>query len=345
MNTYRGGSEFLRLLDAQSGLIRQGQLSDFGYNRGAVRNFLDRGEWQRVLHGVYAVTAGPLTREMMVHAAWLYGGHHTILSHDTAAQEWGMLRVDETKPIHLTVPYGKSARCQSATIRSVPGRTSGAVIRVGGVVHPGVVVHRSRAHIHIGVGTVVPRTSKADTALDLAAAETTARGAYVSLITTVTNARIPLNDIRRRIDERTPHRYKGALTAAIRLLADGVQSTLEYHYAVDVEQAHCLPSARRQSPVRVDGRTLYEDCDYTEHGVPLTVRLDGRWAHSMAEVAFRDRRRDNAAELAGRPRLVYGFDEVAKTPCEVAREVEAVLRRGGWARSRPSDCATCAPFW
>ncbi|WP_064687939.1 type IV toxin-antitoxin system AbiEi family antitoxin domain-containing protein [Rhodococcus qingshengii] len=345
MTTSHGGSEFLRILDAQSGLVRQQQLSSFGYNRGMLRNFLDRGEWQRVLQGVYAVTAGPLTREMILNAAWLYGGAQAILSHDTAAEEWGMRRIDADKPVHVTVPYGKSARCQSATIRRVPARTSGALVRVGGVVHPGVVVHRSRAHRYIGVPSVIPRTSRADTAIDLATAESTARSAYVSLITTVTNARIPLNDVRRRIDERTPHRFKGALSDAVRLLADGVQSTREYHYAVDVEQAHGLPSARRQSPVRVDGRTLYEDCDYSEVSVPLIVRLDGRWAHSMAEVAFRDRRRDNAAELAGRPRLVYGFDEVMKTPCQVAHEVETVLRRGGWVRTQSGACGTCAPFW
>ena len=76
---------------------------------------------------------------------------------------------------------------------------------------------------------------------------------------------------------------------------------LEYHYAVDVEKAHALPPARRQGPVIVDGRTLYEDCDYTGSGVPVIVRLDGRRFHAMAEVAYRDRRRDNAAELAGRP--------------------------------------------
>jgi enoyl-CoA hydratase/carnithine racemase len=45
--------------------------------------------------------------------------------------------------------------------------------------------------------------------------------------------------------------------------------------------------------------TLWEDAVYDQCGVPLTVRLDGRM-HVLAHVAFRDRRRDNAAELAGR---------------------------------------------
>ena len=80
-----------------------------------LRNFLDRGEWQRVLQGVYAVTAGPLTREMILNAAWLYGGPQAILSHDTAAEEWGMRRIDADKPVHVTVPYGKSVACSTPT--------------------------------------------------------------------------------------------------------------------------------------------------------------------------------------------------------------------------------------
>ena len=157
----------------------------------------------------------------------------------------------------------------------------------------------------------------------------------------MTNARIPLRDIRRRMGERRPRRYGKALVDAVRLLADGVQSVLEYRYATDVEDAHGLPRARRQSPVIVDGRTLFEDCDYSDHGVPLIVRLDGRRAHAMAEVAFRDRRRDNAAELQGRPRLVYGFDEVTKNPCVVAREVATVLVREGGIRPGENTCGAC----
>jgi len=228
----------------------------------------------------------------------------------------------------------------------LPARASAhPVLRPGSILHPGVVVHRSRAHRHIGVDASNPRTSKADTALDVAVAEPTARLAYVSLITTVTNSRIRLADIRQRMVERSPRRYRRALEDAIGLLADGVQSVLEYHYAIDVEQAHGLPPAQRQGPVIVDGRTLYEDVDYSECGVPLIVRLDGRWAHSMREVQFRDRRRDNAAELADRPRLVYGMDEVGGMPCVVAREVESVLTREGWKRDGAGRCRACAPFW
>jgi hypothetical protein len=59
-------------------------------------------------------------------------------------------------------------------------------------------------------------------------------------------------------------------------------------------------------PHVVDGPILYGDVDYSPTGVPLIVRLDGQQYHSAQQSRFRDRRRDNAAELADRPRLVYG---------------------------------------
>ena len=79
-----------------------------------------------------------------------------------------------------------------------------------------------------------------------------------------------------------------------------------------------------------------------ELGDTLTVRLDGRRFHSMQGVAFRDRRRDNASELAGRARLVFGYEEVSTDPCGVAGDVAQVLRREGW-EGELTSCALCAP--
>lgn len=82
--------------------------------------------------------------------------------------------------------------------------------------------------------------------------------------------------------------------------------------------------------------TLYEDVVYDPVGVQLTVRLDGR-THLIADVAFRDRRRDNAAELAGRSRLVFGWRDLSADPCGGAEEVAQVLRRRGW----PGQLSRC----
>ena len=126
-----------------------------------------------------------------------------------------------------------------------------------------------------------------------------------------------------------PPRYKRALEQAVSLVRTGVESMLEETYAVDVEGAHGLPGARRQAPFRVDGRILFEDAVYDHVGVPLTVRLDGR-SHLEPDVVLRDRRRDNAAELAGRARLVFGWKELSSQPCSAALEVATVLYRHGW---------------
>ncbi|MFD4369156.1 type IV toxin-antitoxin system AbiEi family antitoxin domain-containing protein [Rhodococcus sp. NPDC058521] len=326
---------------SQFGLVTHSQLHALGYPRSRVRHRVESGRWQAVLHGVYAVSTGPISRAATLEAALLFGGNGALLSHYTAAEEWGMIRAEDARPVHITVPYGRSAICQGQTVVGSELAASSLCHQEGAAVHPGVAVHRSRAQNFIGVEMDQPRTTRADTAVDLAVEQDTAEEAYASLVRTVGNSRIPLVDIRRRLDERRPRRYRKVLADAVRLLAEGVQSLLEYRYAVDVESAHGIPPALRQSPVVVDGRTLFEDCDYSPYGVPLIVRLDGRGTHSMAEVAFRDRRRDNAAELARRPRLVYGYDEVTKNACEVAREVETVLTREGWVRTHPSPCRAC----
>jgi len=121
------------------------------------------GVWQRVFHGVYATTSGPLIRPALLTAALLYGGPYAMLSHRTAGEEWRMLAPDTSMPVHITLPYGMSAVSQSALPRQY------------GVLHPGVVVHRSRAYRHIVVSTEPPRTSRADTVLDMAVAEPTAQ--------------------------------------------------------------------------------------------------------------------------------------------------------------------------
>ncbi|MGH3436046.1 MAG: hypothetical protein ACRDRN_06220 [Sciscionella sp.] len=108
-----------------------------------------------------------------------------------------------------------------------------------------------------------------------------------------------------------------------------------------VEQANGLPIGRRQAQFEVDGQTLREDVVYDEIGVPLTVRLDGREYHSDRGVMFRYRRRDNAAELRQHSRLSYGWRDVVNSPCGVAAEVSAVLRRGGWPKAQ-ARCPRCS---
>jgi hypothetical protein len=309
-----------QLLRDQHGLLDCDQLRLLGIGPGAMVANLAAQRWRRVLPRVYATFTGPLIRAARLTAALLYGGPRAVLSHRTAAEEWRMLRTDPLAPVHITVPYGRSAVSQL----------------------PQVVVHRSRAFPHLVAGTEPARTTRADTVLDLATGEPDARAAMRRFVALATTGRVPVRELQRRLEERRPRRYSAALADALRLLADGVQSALEQRYACDVEAAHALPAARRQLPFVVDGRTLWEDISYDSIGIPLTVRLDGRAFHDVPEVAFRDRRRDNAAELAARHRLVYGWAEISGDACGVAAEVATVLHRAGWLGSPRSCESGCA---
>lgn len=312
------------VLDAQHGLVTSVQLSAWGFTPKAIRHRVETGQWLRVFRNVICVTNGPLNREMELQAALLYGGGRAILSHNTAAHQWGMLR-ESAGPIHLTVPRACSAISQPPTMRHVLIRpTSLSNARI----HPGVVVHRSLAIEHIGVDTDPRRTSKEDTVLDLAVSAPTAHEGAAAFVSAMTNGRVSVSAMRRKIEQRRPRRYKKILLDALTLLAGGVQSVLEFRYATDVEQAHGLPSGARQAPHHVGDRVLFEDVEYSEGG--LIVRLDGQQFHSARNVRFRDRLRDNAAELSDRPRLVYGWQEVSTDPCGVYREVRDVLVREGW---------------
>ncbi|BAH53181.1 hypothetical protein ROP_49340 [Rhodococcus opacus B4] len=328
--------EFQRVLDHQHGLVTARQLRGLGISTRQIQHMVESGQWSAVLHGVYAVTNGPLDRPMMLWAALLFGGPRAILSHRTPAEEWALVPVDPEGPIHVTVPYGLSAEPQGPTYRKVGRRSDRLVPREGDLLHPGVVVHRSRAHAHILVPTLLPRTSLADTVVDLAVEEPSAPEAARVVVAAVTGSNVSVTALLRRIEQRPPRRYRKALTDALTFVSSGVQSILEHRYAVDVELAHGQPAARRQSPMLVDGKTLYEDVDYSDSGVPLLVRLDGLRYHSSRSVTLRDRRRGNAAELAGKATLVYGWEEVTRRSCDVAAEVRAVLERGGW--SGPNPC-------
>lgn len=285
-----------------------------------IRANLAGGRWQRVLPRVYSTFTGGLSRSAKIHAALLYGSGYAILSHRTAAEEWKILPVIEG-PVEITVPYTFSAISQA----------------------PLVIVHRSRALPHIAAGTDPPRARVTDTILDLATSQRTPRQATNTIVDLLGRTRISVAAMEACVLVRPPFRYRPAIRHGLALVGGGLMSALEVAYKEDVEDLHGLPRGSRQTPFEVDGKTLWEDVTYDARGAAVTVRLDGRSTHSTPGVAFRDRRRDNAAELAGRARLVYGWRDVRDSPCAVAAEVRTILIREGWtpSNSRENTCPHC----
>ncbi|WP_290056060.1 hypothetical protein [Amycolatopsis solani] len=308
-------------LAEQYGVLGIRQLRAYGHSRADLTANVDAGRWQRVLPGVYATFTGELLRPARLSAALLYGGRHAVLSHHSAAEEWGLVPIAD-RPVEITVPY-----------------TSSAVSQL-----PFVVVHRSRALRYTTLPTVPPRTRGPDTILDLAVSQETGEKATLLVVDLVSRSTISPQDVENCFLLRPPFRFRAAIRRGLGLVRNGLMSALEVEYLESVEDEHGLPRGDRQTPFLVDGKTLWEDVTYDKHGAAVTIRLDGRATHASAGVAFRDRRRDNAAELAGRARLVYGWRDVHTMPCAVAAEVRQVLVREGWdpANGRKPTCRHCS---
>jgi len=310
--------DWQRLLEIQHRVVTREQLLARGFTDDGIRAQMDACRWQRPHDGVYALFSGPLTPEARRSAALLACGGVALLSHETAAELHGFLPPDPERPIHVTVRYGCSA------VRA-----------------DGIKVHRSRAFDHIAApGLEPPRTSRVHTVLDLVTA-TPARAEAVRVAHQLAvDAAIHPAALERAVELRRPARHRQVIRDAVALLRDGVLSTLERRWLLDVERPHGLPEGRRQAPVAVDGARRYEDVVYDPPGGRVIIRLDGFRYHRAPGSALLDRRRTVAAALHGTPSIPYGWDEVTRSPCRTAREVEALLRALGWEHPlRP--CPRC----
>jgi very-short-patch-repair endonuclease len=271
---------------------------------------LASGRWRRLTVGVLATFSGPLSRAARLWAAVLATGPATMLSHYTAAELWGI--APEAAEIHVCVPANRRVTAPA-----------------------GVVVHRSRNFARACHPALSPpRTRVEDTVLDLAECSADLDSALAWPIRAVT-ARLTTTDrLLAATDTRSRLRWRRELRDALRDVTAGCHSVLELRYVRCVERAHGLPYGIRQR--RRD--RWRDDVSYLDYRVQ--VELDGRIAHPD-ELAFRDRRRDNAAVLGGARVLRYGHADVTHHPCGVAQEVAAVLRAEGWPgklRGCGNDC-------
>ena len=98
----------------QYGLITHQQARQFGLSTRQVGRRVDRGQWVRVVRGVYPVAGAPVTWQQTALAACVAGPPFTVTSHLTAAALRGLI----TPPLlpHVTVPKGASSRLPIATV-------------------------------------------------------------------------------------------------------------------------------------------------------------------------------------------------------------------------------------
>jgi hypothetical protein len=184
-----------------------------------------------------------------------------------------------------------------------------------------------------------PRTRIEVTVLDLIDSANSVDGAFGWICRATGKGLTNADRLRGAIESRTKLRWRAAVLESLADVEQGVRSNLEYRYVRGVERPHGLPQAQRQVRVVRAGRACYLDNFYAEWLVGL--ELDGLVAHPPGE-RWRDFRRDNAGAADGIMTLRYGWADVTGRPCEVARQVAAVLGRRGWAGSLRACGPACA---
>ncbi len=110
----------------QRGVLARAQVLSAGLSEDAIAARLRRGSWQRLYPGVYATFSGPVSRSAELWAAVLHAGPGAMLSHQTAAELWG-LAAEPSSLIHVTVPGNRRVHKQAGIRLHVSVRASAAV--------------------------------------------------------------------------------------------------------------------------------------------------------------------------------------------------------------------------
>jgi len=299
----------------QAGAIARQQLLDAGLSSQLIKRRLERGRWQQLYRGVYAVFTGPPGRETLLWAAVLRAGDGAVLSHQTAAELHGLID-SPPQAIYVTVPSTRR------------------------IISRGLVVHISR---RVGEARQPsrepPRTTVEETVLDLVQLSRTFDDACGWLTRACSRRRTTEAKLRAALSLRKKMRWRTEIGDVLAAAGDGIHSALEYRYVRDVERAHGLPRSRHQVRVVIDGQVVYRDAYYEEYR--LAIELDGRLAHPDEE-RWRDSRRDNKAGALGVYTARYSWRDVYGNPCGTALVQAQILRERGWPGT-PVPCSAGCP--
>lgn len=299
----------------QAGAISRRQLLDAGLGRQLIKRRIERGRWQQLYRGVYAVFTGPPGRETWLWAAVLRAGDGAVLSHQTAAELHGLID-SPVDSICVTVPSTRRIIARGLVVH-----TSG---RVGEATQP---------------NREPPRTTVEETVLDLVQLSRTFDDACGWLTRACARRRTTEAKLRAALSLRKKMRWRTEIDDVLAAAGDGIHSGLEYRYLRDVERSHGLPRSRHQVRVVIDGQVVYRDVYYEEYRA--AVELDGRLAHPDEE-RWRDSRRDNKSGARGIYTARYGWRDVYGNPCETALVQAQILRECGWSGT-PIPCKAACP--
>jgi hypothetical protein len=266
-------------------------------------------------HPPRAVRPGPVDLATRVSAAVLACGDGAGLCGPSAAHAWGLSRV-APRPVHVLIPANRRVAPQ-----------------------PGLVPVRGRqATARLVTSPWPPRTSVEHTVLDVGA-EGTADEAIAIAALACQRGMTWDAALLTALAARRSHRWRAVLVDALHDIGAGAHSTLEVTFQRDVVRPHGLPRGELQQAAV--GPRQHTDVAYPE--LRLLVELDGLAFHRSTAARLVDTRRDRQGAVRGWTTVRAGWVDARLHPCELAVDLDVVMRRCGWAgtarRCRRPGCA------
>jgi hypothetical protein len=281
------------LATRQHGVISSRQLLATGLGSSAIERRLEVGRLHRLFRGVYALGHTKLSLRSRWMAAVLACGPDAVLSHQSAAALWGLLRARGPQ-IEVSAQYAR-------------GR-------------PGIAVHQGRMdRADHTVRDGIPVTTVARTLFDLAESdEQRLKRAFEEA------DRQRLLVMRELDDVCTRHPGRRALLPIRRMIAAArepvrVRSRLEERFA-GFCHAQGLP------PPVTNALVLGYEVDALWPSERLIVELDGFAFHRHREAFERDRARDARLQAGGYRVVRLTHRRLADEPSSVATEICRLLR-------------------
>jgi hypothetical protein len=294
----------LQMIAAEQGsLFTRAQAYACGIPKRTVDHRVSTGEWVTVGLDVLRIAAVPLDDDLRLRAATL-SLRGSAVAHESAAREHGLPYVP-TGRLTVAVPVRSTRRFPGVKVRELTDLRDEDIELIRGIPHTtatrtafdlAAILHRDRLARVIGDGV-------ASGALDL--------DRLVELHRTLARRGKPgVAALREILDDLGP----GLVTST---------SALERRF-VDLVAGSSLPDPVPQfRPPWWRGREGIVDYAYPHHQV--IIELDGRRWHTRDETYDDDRRRDNAAQLAGWRVFRFTWDDLVSRPAYVLATIAAAL--------------------
>jgi very-short-patch-repair endonuclease len=300
------------LIHEQGQIVSRTQLFAAGWSEADVRRRLRSRRWRTVHPGVYVTHTGAVGYDEQLVAALLYAGPEAAWSHYTAAEQLGLIKPDDRRPVYVVIPWRRRVRSR-----------------------PNILISRDKHWEQRLAAGIPPRRRLEHAVLDIVGISGSLDDAAAVVAEACQSGRVGAGQIERALAGRPQLRHRAALAAILADVAAGSHSLLELRYLRDVERAHGLPRGHRQRAVDND----FTDVAYLPYG--LVVELDGRF-HFAPRQRWRDLERDNRAALRTETTLRYGWLDITSRPCAAAVQVLQVMRRKD-PHLRANPCGPSCP--